>query len=98
MLSPYRIPLKNTSKRKQKISNREYDLVTSNHLRRPQLTSKNHLLEQLNLRKTSWKVVEVILNEIFPKINLSMDLALQIVSNDQTVRNNTVQDLKNLYS
>ena len=43
MLSPYRIPA-NSQKRKQKISNPEHDLemlqMTSNDLKRPQLTSK----------------------------------------------------------
>ena len=41
MLSPFRIPL-NSSKRKQKISNREHDLekLSTNDLKRPQLTSK----------------------------------------------------------
>ena len=38
------------------------------------------------------------LDEIFHNINLYMELAMQIIFNDQTLRSNTVQDIKKFNS
>ena len=97
MLSPYRIPT-NSHKRRQKISNREHDLE------RPQMTSKDsspsiETVKPNTSKKNKLKgcgkieINDEYLDEILHNINLELDLAMQIISNHQTVRSNTVQDL-----
>ena len=108
MRSTYRSPL-NGHKRKQEISNRKHGLerpqVTSNDLRRPLLisTESSSVFEMVkpntskeNKLKRGGKIEtnDNHLDEILHNNNLCMELAIQIISNDQSVRSNTVQDKK----
>ena len=105
MLSLYRIPT-NSHKRRQKISNREHDLKRSqkpsNNLKRPQLTSKNSslIIETVKPKKNKFmgfgniELNDEYFDEYLHNSKLQLVLAMQIFSNDQTVRSNRGQDLK----
>ena len=106
MLSPYRI---NSNKRKQKNSNHKHDLerprLTSFDLKTTRTTTKESSPEVKPFKsKNKLKggantgINGEDLDEILHKNNLQMKLAVQIISNGQTVRSSTVQDLKQLSS
>ena len=108
MLSPYRIP-PNSHNRRQGISNTKLD-DNEHDLQRPQMTSKDtneNVKPPKSKNKTSVKggsllknieINEKHLDEIPHTFNLYMELAMQIISNDKTVRSDTVQDLKEFNS
>ena len=100
MRSPYKIS-PNSQKRKQKISSQEHDL------QRPQLTSKKVTNEKIECLKSKNKnnlsggsihrvneINDKYLDEILHKNNFDRGLAMQIISNDQTRKSDTAQDLK----
>ena len=81
--------------------------MTSNDLKRPQLTSKEVINENFESLKSKnenslkggslHNHIETnagYSDEILHKNNLQMDLAVQTISNDQTKRSDTIQDLR----
>ena len=82
--------------------------MTSNYFVKPDITLEYTVKRTFNKRnKNNSKAASVhdnieITDEFWDKIlhsnNLWIDLAMQIISNDQTVRNQTVQDLKDCNS
>ena len=85
--------------------------MTSNVLKRPQMTSNEVTKEKVKSHKRESKIslkggsvhknIEINgedSDEILHNNNLYMELAMQIFSKDQTVRNNTVQGLKDFDS
>ena len=92
------------TKKKHKISN------TGHEPNKSQMSSNDPIVNSLNETVEPIKPVESknklkgggnneinheFLNEILHNNNLKMELAMQIITNDQTVRSNTVQELKN---
>ena len=109
MLSPYRINSNNTNKRTKKASNTNFEnnSHTKHDLKRPQLTSndlKTTSNEPVENKKNKVKgganneINEKYLDEIVHSNYLKMNLAIQIIANDKTVRSDTVQDLKEFNS
>ena len=106
MLSPYRINPNNTNKR-TKTSNTNFDNNShpDSDVKRPRLTS-NDLKTNTKSNKKNKHVLkagsvqenieynEHYLDEILHNNNSQMDLAMQIIFTDKTVRNDTIQDLK----
>ena len=82
--------------------------MTSNDLVTPDTSTKSIVKRTSNKRnKTILKgrsmqlnveITDKCLDETLRNNNLYMDLAMQIIFNDQTVRSNTVQDLKDFNS
>ena len=101
MLSPYRINPCNVKKRAKKAK-----IDDIGDLKRPQMTSndvKTTLNETVKNKKKKLKggaiqenieINEHYLDKILKNKNILMELAMQLISSDQTVRNDTVQDLK----
>ena len=76
--------------------------MTSNDLKRPQPTSNENgkkVKTKNNLKggfvHDNVEINDQYLDELLDNINIQMDLAIQIISTDKTVRNVTIQDLKN---
>ena len=103
MLSPYRIQPNNTNKRTKKVSNtnsdknlhREPDVerlqMTSNDVVKPETNMKSNRGNK-NIVKTgsiqgNIEINEHNLGEILNIDDIKMDLAMQIISTDKTVRN-----------
>ena len=111
LLSPYRINPHNTNKRTKNISNTIFDNISypASDVRRPRLTSNDpkantkfnkknkHVLKAGSVEENI-EINEHYLDEIFDENNLEMDFAMQIISYDKTVRNDTIQDLKKFNS
>ena len=78
--------------------------MTSNDLKRPQSISESSLEVKLDKSKNKLKGGANVesnnpyLDEFLRKDHSEMYLAMQIISNDKTVRSNTVQDLKEFIS
>ena len=82
--------------------------MTSNDLAKPETKKESTVKSASSKRNKNIPIagsvhenIEInaeILDEIFHKNNLWMDLAMQIISKDQTVINKTVQDLKDFNS
>ena len=101
MLSQYQISPNNTKKRSKKAKIDD----NSDH-KRPQLTSndvKTTSNETVKNKKNKLKggslqenieINEHYLDKILKNNNIKMELAIQFISNDNTVRNDTIQDLK----
>ena len=105
MLSPYRINPNNTKKRLKKAKNTNFDNNShrDHDLERPQSSSNSKKVKTKNNLKAGsvQKNVEINdqdLDEILDNSDLKMDLAMQIISTDKTVRNDTIQDLKEFNS
>ena len=105
MLSPYRNSSNTNHTRKQKNSNTNHDDVkmTSNDLKRTQMTSKDTDVKPVKSKNKMKSVANIEINdksldESFRKNNPQLDLAMQIISNDQTVRSDTAQDFKKFNS
>ena len=110
MLSPYRINPNNTNKRTKKASNTNFENNSNPEpdVQRPQTTSNDFKPTSNNKpvrnEKTKLKSVanieinEHYLDEILHNNNSQMELAMQIISKDKTVRNDTIQDLKEFNS
>ena len=110
MLSLYRINPINSKKRTKKFKNTNFDNNSQpNHDdKRPQMTSDDLKTTQTKCNKENKNVLkagsvqqnieinEHFLDEILQNINSYRELAMQIISNDKTVRNDTIQDLKEL--
>ena len=108
MLSPYRINPNNTNKRRKKTSNTTFDndLHADSDVKRPQMTSndptqtntksnkRNKNILKAGSMQENIEINEHYLDEILDNNNIYMDLALQIVSTNETVRNDTTEDLK----
>ena len=76
--------------------------MTSNALKRPQLTSNENSKKtrtKNNLKggsiQENIEINEHYLDKIFENNDSQMELAMQIISTDKTVRNDAVNDLKN---
>ena len=104
MLSPYRVPPK-SQKGKQNISNRELDLE------RPPMTSKEVTNENVKSFKSKSKnslkdgfvhknieINEKQFDEFLHNKNFQMELAMQLISSGQTIRNDTEQVSKDFNS
>ena len=101
MLSPYRTNPNNVKKRPKKAK-----IDDIGDLKRPQMTSNDLKMtsnETIKNKKNKLKAGSVqeniesnehYLDEILDNNNIQMDLAMQIISTDKTVRNDTIQDLK----
>ena len=101
MLSPYRIIPNNVKKRSKKA---KIDDISD--LKRPQMTSndvKTTSNETVKNKKNKLKggslqenieINEHYLDKIHKNNNIQMELAMQLSSNDKTVRNDTIQDLE----
>ena len=112
MLSPYRIQSNNINKpiKKAKNTNCDNDTQPNHDNRIPQWTSNHLKTTQTKLNKQNRNVLkagsvqqnieinEHFSDEILDNNNIQMDLAMQIISTDKTVRNDTVQDLKEFNS
>ena len=109
VLSPYRIQPNTTNKRSQNVSNTNLDKNShrEHDLKRPQLTSndlKTTSNEPVKNRNNKLKgganieFNEKYLDEIGHNNYLQMELAIQIIANDKTVRSDTVQDIKEFNS
>ena len=82
--------------------------MTSNDIAKPDTNTKLTVKRTSNQRNKNilkadsvHKNIEIndeYLEEILYKYDLSMDLTMQIISNDETVRSNTVKDLKEFNS
>ena len=103
MPSPYRINPNNNHKRTRKVKNTDFD-NDSHHeadVKRPQSTSNESSKKQKT--KNNLKVGSIqennetnehYLDNSFKNNDSQMELAMQIISKDKTVRNDTVQNLK----
>ena len=107
-LSPYKNTPNSTNKRSKKASNFNFDKNSYRDLdvKRPQMTSNDLKTTQTNVKpnnknknilraesvQENIQINEHYLDEILD--NNEMDLAMQIVSTDKNVRNDTIQDLK----
>ena len=101
MLSPYRIISNNVKKQPKKA---KIDDISD--LKRPQMTSndvKTTSNETVKNKKNKLKggslqenieINEHYLDKIHKNNNIQMELAMQLSSNDKTVRNDTIQDLE----
>ena len=112
MLSSYRIQSNNISKRIKKVkkTNSDNDSQPNHDDKRPQMTSNDLKTTQTKSNKKNKNVLkagsvqqniefnEHYLDEILHDKNSQMELTMQIISNDKTVRNDTVQDLKEFNS
>ena len=109
MLSPYRANPNNTNKRTKNasITNFDNDSHTNHNVKRPQLTSndpKSTPNEPVKIKKNKLKgganieINEHYLDEILHNNSSQMELAMQIISTDKTVRNDTIEDLKDFNS
>ena len=103
MLSPYRIPQSSeTNLKKTKVPNRNIDnvKVTSSELKITSNDLKTISNEPVKNKKNKLKggenieINEKSLDEIVHNNYLWMDLAIQLIAEDKTVRSDTVQDLK----
>ena len=95
MLSPYRIQpnIANKLSKKVSIATLDNNLQRELDLKRPQMTPKRPQTKQLNIKLKSCGNIEIngnCLDEVLLKFNLRMELAMQIISNDQTVGSNTL--------
>ena len=78
--------------------------MTSIDLRITSKTSQRPQAIQLNLKKNKLKggadneITDINFHDFLYKKNLYMDLSMQIVSSDQTVKSKTVQDFKDFIS
>ena len=81
--------------------------MTSNDLKRPQSTSKQNFKSSENKKKNNVKagsvhdnveINEHYLDEILQKNNPQMELVMQIIPNDKTLRKDTIQELKDFNS
>ena len=106
MPSTHRIPQIFT-RSKQKNSNREHDFkrpqMTSNYFKRPELTSNVPVVKFVKSKNKlkgggNIEIDDNYLDGILPNINLQTDLTMQIISNDKTVRSDSVKDLKEFNS
>ena len=81
-------------------SNVKRPQLTSNDLKRPQLISESfHEVKPVETKNklkggANIEINEHYLDEILQNNNPQMELAMQIISNDKTVRNDTIQDIK----
>ena len=109
MLSPYRINPKNTKKRTKKTSKTTFDngLLPNSNNKRPRLTSndlKPASNESVKSKKSKLKrcgsveINDQYLDEILDNNNIYIKLAMENVSNDRTIRSETIQHLKNFNS
>ena len=114
LLLPYRIQPNNTSKQAKKTSNtnfnngshREPDIkrpqMTSNDLKATQTTAKSNRKNKNILKAGSTLenigINEQYLYEILDNKDKWMDLAMQKISTDKTVRSDTIEDLKDFNS
>ena len=73
--------------------------MTSNDLKTNTKSNKKnkHVLKAGSVQENI-EVNEHYLDEVLDNINISKDLAMQTISNDKTVRNETIQDLKDFNS
>ena len=107
MLSPYRINPNNTNKRTKKNSNTNFHINShpDSDVKRPHLTSndfktntksnkKNKHVLKAGFVQENIEINEHYLDKIFDNNNIQTDLAMQIISSDKTVRNDTIEDLK----
>ena len=104
MLSPYIIQINNTNKRTKKAwkTNLDNNSYRDHDLKRPQMTSNDRVKPNKRNENTSndGSVHENIesndqyLDESLHNKNSWVELAMQIVSNDKTVRSDTTQVLK----
>ena len=108
MLSPYRIQSNNTNKRTKIVSKTNFssDSHREPDIKRPQMTSNDLKTTQTNAKsnRTNRNFLEArstnenteinddYLDEILQNNNCYMELPMQIISNDKTVRNGTIQD------
>ena len=106
MPSAHRIPPIFT-KSKQKSSNREHDFKrrqkTSNYFKRPELTSNVPVVKFVKSKNKlkgggSIETEDICLDEILPKNNLQTDLTKQTISDNKTVRSDTVKDIREFNS
>ena len=114
MLSPYRIQSNDTNKRTKKASNTNVNNNSYRELEneRPQMTSNDLKLTQTN-SKSNEKNNDILkagsihenieidgnyLDEVLDNNDLWMDLAMQIISTDKTVKSDTIEDLKDFNS
>ena len=78
--------------------------MTSNDLAKPETNTntktneKNKIVLKAGSMHDNIEIKDEYLAEILHENDLYMDLAMQIISNDKTVRSDTVQDLKNIDS
>ena len=109
MLSPYRFQPNNTKKRTTKTSNTKID--NNSH---PDLDVKRNRLNSNDLKPTSNESVKNKTNnlkvganidindeyfdEVLYKNDFQLDLARQVISDDKTVRSDTVQDVREFNS
>ena len=107
MLSPYRIQSNNINKRIKKAENTNFDndsqpnhddkrpQMTSNDLKTIQTTSnkKNKNVLKAGSVQQNIEINEPYLDEILHNNNSWMELAMQIICNDNTIRNDTIVDL-----
>ena len=105
MLSLHRISSYTNHTRKRNISKTNHDdaKMTSNDLRRPQMVSIDPEVKPIESKNklegdTIIEVNDKYLDEILHNHNLKMELAMQMISIDQTVRSATVKDLKDFIS
>ena len=114
MLSPYRIHPNNTTKRTKKAKNTNFDnnshhyhnlerpQMTSNDLKRPQSGSNGKKVKPKNLKggfvHDNVEINDQYSDETLDNNDIQMDLAMQIISTDKTVRNDTMQVLKEFNS
>ena len=109
MVSPYRIQPKNTNDRTKRLqililTTIHIANMTSKDIKWPQMTSLSmkqiqNIKKNKNILKTgsihkNIEIKEQYSDEFLVENDLSLELAMQITSNDKTVRNNTVQELK----
>ena len=112
MLSPYRINQNKGKKRTKKALNTDFDnnslheadiqisQMSSNDLKTTQTKSnrKNKNILKAGSVQENIEINEHYLEEILDNNNIKMDLAMQIISTDKTVRNDTIEDLKEFNS
>ena len=112
MLSPYRINPNNINKRTKRVKNTGFDddSHTNNDLKRPQMISndikttetksnkKNKTVLKAGSMHENVEINEHYLDGILQNNNCLMELAMQIISYDKTVRSDTIQDLKEFNS
>ena len=111
MLSPYRINPNNTNKRTKKTSKTNFDNNShpDSHVKRPRLTSNDFKTKTRSNKKNKHVLKpgsvqeniesnEHYLDEILDNNNIKMELAMQIISTDKTVRNDIIQGSKEFNS
>ena len=105
MLSPYRNDPNNSNKRTKKAPNTNFNnnshckpdvkrtQMTSNDLKIPQKTKTKNNLKAGSVPENI-EINEHYLDEFLYNNDMKMDLAMQIISTDKTVRNDTIENLK----